>query len=172
MRHVGRLHSNDGLARASDVLINVGPLAEVSLSPSPDVAAILTGSGKPLPTRVVKMMVDTGAQKTVVEDKIAAALGLVPLRFTPMVGVSQKPELCPLYLMSVHIAMTDGKKNTVVTFTAEIIGMASPPQPQLHAGLLGRDFLSHFKMVYDGKGGIFEIIGQLPGQGTPRRGKR
>lgn len=102
-------------------------------------------------------MIDTGAQKTVVEKKLAEQLGLVPIRFQPMVGVSQKPELCPVYLMSVSIGMSDGTNTGFAAFETEVIGMASPPRPQGHQGLLGRDFLRHMRFVYNGPTGTFEV---------------
>jgi hypothetical protein len=80
-----------------------------------------------------------------------------------MVGVSQKSEMCPVYMMSITLGMSDGAVPVPVTFAAEVIGMPSPPVPQQHVGLLGRDFLSHFRFTYDGPSGSFEIdSGQRP----------
>ena len=106
-----------------------------------------------------------------IEKRIAAQLGLTPIRFEPMIGVSQKPEMCPVYLMSVNIFVGDdgGPATKAVTFGAEVIGMSSPPKPQQHAGLLGRDFLSHMKLVYDGPHGAFELIPEVPAGAAPAR---
>ena len=43
-------------------------------------------------------------------------------------------------------------------FTTDVVGMPSPPHPNEHVGLLGRDFLRYFRFVYDGPSGTYEII--------------
>jgi hypothetical protein len=77
-----------------------------------------------------------------------------------MVGVSQKSELCPVYLASINIDFADslGAMGRL-SFNAEVVGMESPTNPQEHRGLLGRDFLVHVdRFVYDGKAGTFDLI--------------
>jgi len=115
------------------------------------------------------MMIDTGAQSTIVEKQIATQLGLKPIRFAPMIGVSQKPELCPVYLMSITILVSGDGMEGSVTFNNEVVGMSSPVRPQPHVGLLGRDFLSHMTLVYEGPKGSFELIPsmQLPPKTQP-----
>lgn len=139
-------------------LIDRGPLVEVALMPAP---AIRSQPGFAMQPFVTKLMIDTGAQKTVIENSIALALGLVPLRWIPMVGVSQKEDLCPLYLMSIAIACADhrAKKPAPINaeFTAEVIGGPDGPIRHDHSGLLGRDFLANFRLTYDGPSGTYEV---------------
>jgi hypothetical protein len=118
---------------------------------------------------IARMMVDTGAQRTLVDDRLPAQLGFKPLRYEQMIGVSQKPELYPVYKMSIAIMMDAGHAGYVqVQFHADIVGMPTPGAAQQHNGLLGRDFLRQFKFVYDGPAGEFH----LSGQGLPTAGRR
>lgn len=142
-------------------LIHKGPLVRVTLGPHPDDAKATADAGGNPKTMVHYLMVDTGAQPTVVENVIAQALGLIPIRYVQVMGVSGKPEDCPLYRMSITIGMVeDGSRGTVLPaqFVANVAGVASPPRPLTHVGLLGRDFLSHVRLLYDGPKGSFELI--------------
>jgi predicted aspartyl protease len=137
-------------------LVNVGPLVQVQLSHHP-------AAPPPVPVAplAVWLMIDTGAQRTVIEKRLASQLGLTPIRFQQMVGVSQIPEMCPVYLMSVTLSVGGDGQVLAITFSTEVIGMSSPPQPREHVGLLGRDFLRHMKLVYDGPRGSFELIPEI-----------
>lgn len=145
-------------------LVAQGPLVQVALLPPPDVrAADPNAAADPL---VVKLMVDTGAQKTVVDNDLLESLSLVPLRFEHMIGVSQKADLCPVYRLTVVLGV--GEHKTVpprpdeltaqVEFTTDVVGMPSPSIQFDHVGLLGRDFLAHVKFIYDGQSGRFDIV--------------
>ena len=59
----------------------------------------------------IKMLVDTGASKTVVDRGIAESLGLEPIRFEPMIGMSTPPTPRPFngllgrdFLRFVHLS--------------------------------------------------------------------
>ncbi|MCW5830157.1 MAG: hypothetical protein KIT79_12680 [Deltaproteobacteria bacterium] len=107
-------------------------------------------------------MVDTGAQKTVIDRGIAESLGIVPIRFEEMTGVSHVPENCPVYLLSITLVVGDGTKKRGITFTSEMIGMATPPNPRPFNGLLGRDFFRFVRLIYDGSGAYCDIIPVIP----------
>lgn len=142
-------------------LIFTGPLVRVTLGPHPDDAQAIAAAGGIPKTIVHHLMVDTGAQSTVVENVIAEALGLIPIRYVRIIGVSGKPEDCPLYRMNVTIGMVENGSAGMVLpaqFVANVAGVASPPKPLTHVGLLGRDFLSHVRLVYDGPRGEFELV--------------
>jgi predicted aspartyl protease len=149
-----------------DGLVHVGPLVEVSLAPHPSIASQLAASGKPIQHLPARVMVDTGAEKTVVERRLAEQLGIHPIRYTEMVGVSQTPELAPVYPMTLSIRVHDGNHRATIEFETEVIGMASPVAPRQHVGLLGRDFLRHVKLVYNGPEGRFELIVPRHGRGA------
>jgi predicted aspartyl protease len=136
-----------------DGLVMWGPLAEVKLSQPLARPENIETVG----SLTVRMMIDTGAHKTVVDRGIAEALGLEPIRFEEMVGVSHVPENCPVYLMSITIGISDGVRNSLMSFTSEMIGMATPPTPRPFNGLLGRDFLRFIRLVYDGTSGCVDL---------------
>ncbi len=154
-----------------DALVQVGPLVNVLLSPSQDEVLRLEAQGLPVPVVNTTLMIDTGAQKTVIDQALANALGIAPIRFEQMVGVSHKPEECPVYLMTVTLGVQDGPNVGNIQFQSEIIGMTSSPIPQAHKGLLGRDFFRHVRLVYDGPSAHVTIEalpgGPIAGQPAP-----
>jgi hypothetical protein len=141
-------------------LVLAGPLVKVTLGPHPDDAKATAAAGGTPKTMDHYLMVDTGAQSTVVENVVAQALGLIPIRYVQVMGVSGKAEDCPLYRMSVTISMvedgTGGQGQAF--FVANVAGVASPPKPLTHTGLLGRDFLQYVRLLYDGPKGEFELV--------------
>jgi hypothetical protein len=140
-------------------LINLGPLIPVTLTPTEEIAKALIKSGVQIHPVKADLMLDTGAQSTVIEDSLAQSLGLRPLRFRSIIGVSQKPEMHPVYRMQISIVMKDSFGHSGVgKFVADVCGMPSPPQPTKHRGLLGRDFLRYFRFSYDGTAGSYEIV--------------
>jgi hypothetical protein len=151
----------------------LGPIANVTLS-----RPLLTpGDIQQAASIQIKMLVDTGASKSVVDRGIAESLGLEPIRFEPMTGISHVPEECPVFLLSISIGFADGPRTTLMTFTAEMIGMTTPPTPRPFNGLLGRDFLRFVHLSYDGPAGQCDIVTSSPGHpalhvdGTHRAGK-
>lgn len=141
-------------------LVAIGPLFEVRLEPHPAVAAGLIASGRWPGPVVAKLMLDTGAETTVVEKRIAQGMGLTPVRFRPMVGVSQQPQMCPVYMMKIVLGVADeaSKKTASIEYHSEVVGMDSPPTARAHVGLLGRDFLHGMHVIYNGPKGRVEII--------------
>ena len=147
MKHVGR-------APSPAKLIQDGPVVRAVLAPHRNTPVQHA-------QRVCRMMVDTGASKTLVADHICQELGLNPIRFHPIVGISAKPEEYPVYLLSVGIGMSrepkfDHPAEQIIFFHTEIMGM--PRSPDGLEGLLGRDFLVGFRFLYDGPTATFEII--------------
>ncbi|HEV2064288.1 MAG TPA: hypothetical protein VGS00_07040 [Thermoanaerobaculia bacterium] len=137
-----------------------GPLIDVTLSPHPaDAEAIERAGGKPESIER-RLLVDTGASRTCIEDRIAHDLYLIPVRFDLYFGISGKPAEYPVYRMSIGIPMKEDQSapSHQAVFLADVVGMPAPPHPTPHVGLLGRDFLQHVRLVYDGPKGGFEII--------------
>jgi predicted aspartyl protease len=137
-----------------------GPLVQVTLGLHPQDAAATQAAGGIPKTFVHHLLVDTGAQRTCVEDKIAQALGLVPIHFAQMMGVSGKVEDYPVYRMSITLGMKEDGTEKVLpaTFVSDVVGTPSPATPLTHVGLLGRDFLRYVKVVYDGPEATFELV--------------
>jgi hypothetical protein len=147
-------HLDGNGAVSRDALVFVGPIASVTLSrPVLKPEDVLQAS-----SIQIKMLVDTGASKTVVDRGIAESLGLEPIRFEPMIGISHVPEECPIFFLSVAIGFADGPRTTSMTFTSEMVGMSTPPTPRPFNGLLGRDFLQFVRLAYDGPAGHCDIV--------------
>lgn len=161
MKHVGKVEP------VPLGLVQSGPLINVIVQPSAPIAKSIIESGGIIKEARVKLMVDTGAQKTCIEDAVIQKLDLVPIRYEKILGVSQEPIDCPVYRLSIIIGMSKNPDyngsvppdiNTI--FDADVVGVPSPKHQPGHNGLLGRDFLRYVKLVYNGTGGNFEIINQ------------
>jgi len=134
-----------------------GPLVEVLFAPHPADVELLVNEGtawQPIPHR---MMVDTGADLTIVEDPVPKFLHLEPIRFQAIAGVTGNLD-CPVYRLEIKIRSTldDGGH---IQFAADVV--AIPPVPELarpHVGLLGRDFLQLVRFEYDGRSGMYRLI--------------
>ncbi len=140
-------------------LIEEGPLVQVTFTPHPLDIELLAREGTAWQPISHKMMVDTGAQLTVVEDAVPQFLDLVPIRFQSIAGVTGDLD-CPVYRLGINIGVSDRDGNRgEMKFWADIV--AVPPVPDLtrpHVGLLGRDFLQYVRFEYDGPQGTYSII--------------
>jgi hypothetical protein len=118
-----------------------------------------------------KMLIDTGAQLTVVEKTVPDFLGLVPLRFQEIEGVGGVIVDCPVYRLMIELGVGDRAGNHGrVYFLSDIVAVEPAGQVErLHVGLLGRDFLSHVRFVYDGPKGEFAIIDERAPSLGPKR---
>jgi hypothetical protein len=124
------------------------------------------------------MMVDTGATCTLISDALADQLGVRPLRYRSIVGVSGVPEDRPVYRMAIGILMAPQRgEPAIATFEADVVGMPEASPGAQHQGLLGRDFLQFMRLVYDGPTGTFELQSrdtrqpEAPRQGTKQKAK-
>jgi len=147
-----------------------GPLVTVLLQPYPEITQATTDTGRPSRLVEATLMMDTGASRTVIEEKTLKQLGMPPLRYMPITGVSQKSDLCPVYRIAVEIQMRDeNDRPGSAILVSDVAGVPSPSLPEKHVGLLGRDFLQYVRFVYDGPGGEFEIIDYLDAGSKPGR---
>jgi len=136
-----------------------GPLVMVDLLPHPAAQRALAAAGRPARPRRATMLVDTGAQGTMVEYHVAEALGVRAVRHEQVIGVSQKPEQCPVYPLQIEIALNHGPGGPRAWRCAlDTFGMAASKMDSDLVGFLGRDFLAHFRLVYDGRGGTVELF--------------
>ncbi len=147
----------------SNGLAIFGPLVTVHLRPDPEVAlAARTDTRQSAELVEAKLMIDTGASRTVIEENTLMQLGMPPVRYLPITGVSQKSDLCSVYRIAVEIQMKDeNEKHGSAILVTDVAGVPSPSLPEKHVGLLGRDFLQYVRFVYDGPKGEYEIIDYL-----------
>lgn len=130
-------------------LVQVGPLVNVNIRSQ-------TNGGR---HATVSMMIDTGAQSTCVDIDVCTKLGLIPHRFQSLVGVSSKPEDCPVYRVAIDITMAGKAPNSkpvALTLLCDAIGIRRSPN-SAHFGLLGRDWLSGLRLDYHGPNAIFDV---------------
>jgi hypothetical protein len=134
-------------------LVNRGPLIRVALLPHPMARSSGEEDSSPISAQ---FLLDTGAQHSFVERGLAITMGLSPLRYVPIIGVSHKSEDCPVYPMTIRMDVQDGqsKLTDYVDYNTTVVGMRCPPDWR---GLLGRDFLRRFRMIYDGSRGLVEL---------------
>lgn len=149
-----------GVVRPPQIgLIAEGPLVQVTIVQTQAAVDALKAAGQEPENAAGKMMIDTGAQITAVENDLLEAIGLAPIRLIPVMGVSQRSEDCPVYRAGIVIGFGDGSTNAVeLMFESDIVGVRAAPISKGYIGLLGRDFLSNFELHYDGIAGTFDII--------------
>lgn len=142
-------------------LVETGPLVNVTLGHADDYVGMEDLMPQHFP--LAKMMIDTGASFTLVEERVVARLGYRPIRYREVLGVDQKPTMCPVFRMSIGLLMGDrlGNDHTVV-FREDVVGMRAPDDTQAYVGLLGRDFLVHFEFTYDGPKASFVLSRNRP----------
>lgn len=142
--------------------MRAGPLVTITVGHPDDYAFVATEPPQTYPR--LKMMIDTGAAFTLIEENIPVEQGLRPIRFRDVIGVDQLPAMRPVFRMSLGLEVGDGMgNNRTLVFKEDIVGMPVPQKPEQYAGLLGRDFLRHFRFVYDGPNARFELIRTLRG---------
>ena len=123
---------------ARERLINEGPLVPV----------VLAGADSQVAPVVRTFLVDTGADMTIIADELVPILGLTPARTTYVAGlVTTTPRRVRLYPLHLKLA----------GFEIEAEVCALPREDGVADGLVGRDVLAHFNLVYDGPNGAYEL---------------
>jgi len=137
-------------------IIGTGPRVDVVFSIHPADAQAYLEKGQAPPAVQGSLLIDTGAESTLVDDGIPTNLGLTPIRFQPIMFGDGRPQDRPVYRMSIMIAMEDdaGRPHKG-SWVGDVVGMDAAKQG--HGGLMGRDFLRHFRFQYDGRAGTFEL---------------
>jgi predicted aspartyl protease len=135
---------NDGEDQpGSDLLTLFGPtlLVDIGLdqayinNPSP--------AGPHLAMQGIHALVDTGASSSCIDSQLALALNLPIVDQVVVAGISGK-SVVNLHLAQIYVPELD-----FVEFDAfAAVELSAGGQP--HGALIGRSFLRHFKMLYDG----------------------
>ncbi len=136
-------------------------IVPATVAPFPKEAA-LPGATKQS-CRIV-MLIDTGARYSVVTETVIAQLGIAPFGVTDVRTSLQSVQACPAYRVAIGLEFEDDYgESHIKSVPLRIIG--SPPVTETvsreihlrHDGLLGLDFLQHFKFAYDGSAGDFRL---------------
>ena len=103
-------------------------------------------------TRFVSALIDTGATSSVIDERLAQELGLPRIGFHSFYGVSGL-DTRPTYLTTILA--------TSLQYTVhEPMGGVDLSGGNYQV-LLGRDFLKHFTMFYDGRTGMVVVSNDL-----------
>ena len=98
----------------------------------------------------VQALVDTGAIGTCIDSALAAQLGLPVVNRTYIAGVGGVIEV-NVHLAQIYVPSLD--RIHIGTFPG--VHLSGSGQP--HAVLIGRDFLRHYTMTYEGRTGAVTI---------------
>lgn len=143
-----------------------GAIIDVEWSVPEARAKALTDEGRSIPAPIMgPVLVDTGATQTAIADEVAIELGLQPSGQRSTGGVHGN---LPANLYYVTIAIATLGAQTLHR-TAELVGVpdlrkitydlidSNTKKPRGLTGLIGRDFLQHCRMVYNGHTGQVTI---------------
>lgn len=108
------------------------------------------------PRQEVRLLVDTGAELSFINEGIARHLDLRFLRSQPIVGLSQKAEVHRVYAAVLHLGF-DKPKPDMTAIPVALAGMREATGRLQFDGLLGRDFLADFDFAYSGPGHTFAL---------------
>ncbi len=117
----------------------------IGTPPSPSVLLNLTHPVTGQRVEDVPALVDTGADQTVIPERLILALGLIQLDQQLVRGFDGSPRLLPTFLTRIQV-------RDLPRFDLEIIA-----SPAIENAILGRDVLNRYKVVLDGPGQVMTI---------------
>lgn len=135
----------------SDLLASYGPTLIVNIGFDsnfrPNAPNLRPGPG----IAGVQALVDTGASESCIDGLLAAQIGLPIVDRRPISGV-HGAHMVNMHLAQVVVPLLG---NLVIYGAFAAVDLASGGQ--LHRALIGRTFLRHFTMVYEGRTGTVTI---------------
>lgn len=131
------------------MLVTQGPTLVVDIGFDPAFTAMSAGVPN-LAQRGVPALVDTGAHASFIDNDLAMALNLPIVDKQKVSGSGGRHEV-NVYLAHIHVP------SLVVTQLGRFGGVHLAAGGQRHSALIGRTFLMHFKMIYDGHTGQVEL---------------
>ena len=138
----------DGSTQGADLLVYFGPTIQTEVGFDP----AWTATGKALPKlgTPVAALVDTGATESCIDALLAAKLGLPIVDRRKIAGAGGVHEV-NVYLAQIRVVTLN------VNIHGSFAGVNLKDGGQQHSVLLGRTFLRHVTMLYDGKTGKVTI---------------
>ena len=103
-----------------------------------------------LPAERLPALVDTGASNSCIDSELARRLGLPVVNAETIGGVGGVLTV-DVYWAQLYVPQLD------IGFTGPVAGVHLNAGQQPHQVLIGRDFLRHFTMVYEGRTGSVKI---------------
>lgn len=138
----------------SDLLVAMGPTLLVDIGFDPDFAPT-SGKRPTLPLTGLRALVDTGATDSCIDAAVASQLHLPVIDQQQRGGIGGKLAV-NIYLAHVHVPSLQH------TVYGAFAGVNLSEGGMFHQVLIGRTFLRHFQMVYDGLTGEVTITDGLP----------
>ncbi|MFC3077410.1 hypothetical protein ACFODL_04840 [Phenylobacterium terrae] len=131
----------------ADLLVRLGPTIQVDIglrSRSP------AGEPPDLPVKKIKALIDTGAGADCIDDALARSLGLPVHDIGEISGVGGRHRA---YIYTARTYVPGLDRLLFQPFT----GVRLQEGEQWHRVILGRAFLRHYRVTYDGLTGQVEI---------------
>lgn len=136
-------------AGATSLLVSYGPTLKVDIGFDPAYTA--TSVGAPIAAiKDVEALVDTGATESCIDSLLASQLNLPIVDRRMVSGVHGSKEVS-IHLAQIHVPSLG---RTIVGAFAAVDLVAGG---QIHKALIGRTFLQHVTMVYEGLSGKVTI---------------
>jgi|SRR5215469_2759210 len=135
----------------SDLLASYGPTLRVNIGFDSNFRPNVPGLSPAAGITNVQALVDTGASESCIDGLLAAQLGLPIMDRRPIAGVHGA------HMVNVHLAqvVVPFLGNALIYGAFAAVDLASGGQ--MHRALIGRTFLRHFTMVYEGRTGTVTI---------------
>ncbi len=128
----------------------LGPIVDVTIEPSSEAVA---ATGRPAPAAVkVRMLLDTGAEQTLLDEDQIAGWGLVYVSMAFIAGVTgTKP--ARKYDLNLRLSAPDAGSSKDCWPVGSVTVTSRPSFDGLpYVGLIGRDILDRAVFTYDGPG--------------------
>jgi predicted aspartyl protease len=142
--------TQQGGPTGSDLLAIFGPTLIVDIGFDPNYNAQLPGYIPFSGVKGIRALVDTGATECCIDSLLAATLNL-PIIDKRMVAGAHGSQEINMHLAQVHVPGIN------LTMHGAFAGVHLAAGGQPHQALIGRTFLRHCKMVYDGVAGAVTI---------------
>jgi hypothetical protein len=143
----------DGIGRG--LLIQRGPTLKVDLGFDENYEVNSPNRLAKLPILGIEALIDTGASASCIDAGLAIQLHLPIINRSTFAGVGG------LHHFNVHLAQIRSPE-LKFTFYGAFAGVDLAAGGQRHSVLIGRDFLSHFRMIYDGPSGVVTLADSEP----------
>jgi len=139
---------------ARDMLTTWGPQIYVDIGFDPNYTYV-KGGPVPIPGKTkLPALVDTGAGESCIDSLLAAQLNL------PIVNKRKQAGAHGAKMVNIHMAQVHIPALNFILY-GEFAAVDLRIGGQSIDALIGRTFLQHFKMTYDGTTGDVEIVGDL-----------